>query len=77
MLIKAKTLKVYKLNGLDVEIVKVKEFYFDDQHLVVRYLVVDTVNWFMGKQVLISPYALIDVNKEMELIDIDLTKKQI
>jgi hypothetical protein len=77
MLIKAKTIKGYKLNGLDGEIGKVKEFYFDDQHWAVRYLVADTGNWFMGKQVLISPYALIDVNKEAELINIDLTKKQI
>ena len=77
MLIKVKTLKGYKLNGLDGEIGKVKEFYFDDQYWAVRYLVADTGNWFMGKQVLISPYALIAVNKEAELIDIDLTKKQI
>ena len=77
MLIKVKTLKGYKLNGLDGEIGKVKEFYFDDQHWAVRYLVAETGNWFLGKQVLISPYALIDVNKEAELINIDLTKKQI
>jgi uncharacterized protein YrrD len=77
MLIKAKTLRGYKLNGLDGEIGKVKEFYFDDQHWAVRYLVAETGNWFLGKQVLISPYALIDVNKEAELINIDLTKKQI
>ena len=74
MLIKAKTLKGYKLNGLDGEIGKVKEFYFDDQHWAVRYLVADTGNWFMGKQVLISPYALIDVNKEAELIGITIVR---
>ena len=77
MLIKAKTIRGYKLNGLDGEIGKVKEFYFDDQHWAVRYLVAETGNWFLGKQVLISPYALIDMNKEAELINIDLTKKQI
>ena len=36
MLIKAKTLKGYKLNGLNGEIGKVKEFYFDDQYWAVR-----------------------------------------
>ena len=39
MLSKAKTLKGYKLNSLDGEIGEVKEFYFDDQHWTIRYLV--------------------------------------
>jgi hypothetical protein len=42
MLIKAKTLKGYKLDSLDGEIGKVKEFYFDDRHWTIRYLVADT-----------------------------------
>ena len=77
MLNKAKTLKGYKLHSLDGEIGKVKEFYFDDQHWTIRYLVADTGNWLTGRQVLISPYALVAVNKEEQHIAIDLTKKQI
>lgn len=77
MLIKAKTLTGYKLNGLDGEIGKVDEFYFDDRHWAVRYLVVDTGNWLVGRQVLISPYALVAVNKEEQQVSIALTKKQI
>ncbi len=77
MLNKAKTLMHYKLKGLDGEIGKVKEFYFDDKHWAIRYLVAETGNWLMGRQVLISPYALIAVNKEEQHIAIDLTKKQI
>lgn len=57
MLIKAKKLKGYKLDSLDGEIGKVKEFYFDDKHWTIRYLVADTGNWLTGRQVLISPYA--------------------
>ena len=55
MLSKAKTLKGYKLDSLDGEIGKVKEFYFDDQHWAIRYLIIDTRNWWPGKKVLISP----------------------
>ena len=77
MLNKTKTLKGYKLNSLDGEIGKVKEFYFDDRHWTIRYLVADTGNWLLERQVLISPYALADVNKEEQYIAIDLTKKQI
>jgi hypothetical protein len=77
MLINAKTLTGYKLNSLDGEIGTVKEFYFDDQHWAVRYLVADTGTWLVDRQVLISPYALKAVNMEKLHISIDLTKKQI
>ena len=75
MLSKAKTLKGYKLKSRDGEIGEVKEFYFDDRHWTIRYLVADTGSWLMDRQVLISPYALIAVIKEEEHITIDLTKK--
>jgi hypothetical protein len=77
MLNKAKTLKGYKLDSLDGEIGKVKEFYFDDRHWAIRYLVADTGNWLTGRQVLISPYALAAVNKEEQHIAVNLTQKQI
>ena len=77
MLSIAKTLKSYKLHGLDGEIGRVKEFYFDDRHWTIRYLVADTGNWLSDRQVLISPYALGAVRKEEQRIAIDLTKKQI
>ena len=77
MLNKVKTLKGYKLNCIDGEIGKVKEFYFDDHHWTIRYLVADTGNWLVGRQVLISPYALDGVNNEDQYIIINLTKNQI
>ena len=77
MLCKAKTLTDYKLESLDVEIGKVKEFYFDDRHWTIRYLVADTGNWLAGRQVLISPYALNSVIKSEKHLSVDLTKKQI
>jgi hypothetical protein len=64
MLIEAKTLQGYKLESLDGEIGQVKEFYFDDRHWAIRYLIADTGSWLTGRQVLISPYALVAVNKE-------------
>jgi len=77
MLSKAKTLKGYRLGSLDGDIGKVKEFYFDDLHWTVRYLVAGTGNWLTGRQVLISPYALLSVNIDDQCIDTNLTKKQI
>jgi hypothetical protein len=77
MLIKAKAVKGYKLQSLDGEIGKVKEFYFDDRHWTIRYLVADTGNWLTGRQVLISPYALTAVNNKAQNIAVDLTRQQI
>lgn len=77
MLHRAKGLKGYELDSLDGQIGKVKEFYFDDQHWTVRYLVADTGNWLTGKQVLISPYAVIAGAVEDRRIAVRLTKKQI
>ena len=77
MLSQATTLKGYTLDSLDGEIGKVKEFYFDDRHWTIRYLVADTGNWLTGRQVLISPYALMAVSKEEQHISVDLTTKQI
>src|ERR1039458_5746393 len=77
MLSKAKTLEGFKLDSLDGEIGKVKEFYFDDRHWTIRYLVAETGTWLVDRQVLISPYALSSVDKEAKNIPVDLTKKQI
>jgi len=77
MLIKAKDLRGYSLLCLDGEIGKVEEFYFDDHHWTIRYLIAETGGWLTGWQVLISPYAMTTVNKEEQNISINLTKKQI
>ena len=77
MLSKAKILGKFKLRGKDGEIGSVKEFYFDDRHWAIRYLVADTGNWLTGRQVLLSPYSLGAINKEEENITVNLNEKQI
>jgi uncharacterized protein YrrD len=77
MLNNANELMNHKLDSLDGEIGKVKDFYFDDQYWIIRYLVADTGGWLADRQVLISPYALVAVVGEDQHIAVDLTKKQI
>ena len=77
MLFKAKTLESYKLKGKDDELGKAKEFFFDYKYWAIRYLVADTGGWLTGRQVLISPYALMSINKKEENIVINLNKKEI
>ena len=40
----------YKLEGLDGVIGKVSQFYSDDDLWAIRYLVIDTKNWWPGKK---------------------------
>ena len=77
MLIRAKTLKGFKLDSLEGDIGKAEQFYFDDRHWTVRYLVANTGHWLPGRQVLISPYALGSVIKDAKHLVVNLTKKQI
>jgi sporulation protein YlmC with PRC-barrel domain len=77
MLEKADHLKHYRIHANDGEIGSVEEFYFDDKHWTVRYLVVETGNWLVGKDVLISPYAITSVNRERKTINVNLSKQQI
>ncbi|MEO6094162.1 MAG: PRC-barrel domain-containing protein [Fibrobacteria bacterium] len=77
MLNKANSLKGYKMNGRDGEIGSVREFYFDDNHWTIRYLVAETAGWLTGRLVLISPHALGIVDATKRQIEIALTKKQI
>jgi hypothetical protein len=77
MLDKTKMLSAYKLRSLDGEIGKVKDFYFDDCHWAIRYLVADTGDWLADRLVLISPHSLMEIDKKQRCIAINLTKKQI
>ena len=73
-----KTLYGYKLASLDGDIGHVKDFYFDDENWVVRYLVADTGSWLTGRLVLISPHAFGRFNEvEGKAMIVNLTRKQI
>ena len=77
MLNSAKKLNKYKLNSSDGEIGKVKDFYFDDQHWMIRYLIADTGGWLSSRKVLLSPHSIMSVDKVQELINIELSMSQI
>lgn len=77
MLLKAKTLKGYKLHCLDGEIGTVTEFIFDEHQWTIRYLTIETGTWLMDRQVLISPQALTAVDEASEYVTVNLTKEQI
>ena len=65
-----------KLGVTDGEIGSVKDFYFDDQNWVIRYVVADTASWLPGRLVLISPHAFKDFHKDSDCLLVNLSRHQ-
>jgi len=77
MLQSIKQLHGNKLGAVDGDIGQVKDFYFDDQSWVIRYLVADTGSWLPGRQVLLSPQALGSLHHYGKILHVKLTRKKI
>ena len=58
MLHSIQDLEGYTIGAIDGMIGHVKDFYFDDEAWVIRYLVVETGKWLSHRSVLISPRAI-------------------
>jgi len=66
-----------KIGALDGEIGHVKDFYFDDQSWIVRYLVVETFTWLTGRMVLLAPNAFVNFDEDGVSRGVNLTRQQI
>jgi len=58
-------LLLYTMDATDGLIGDVKEFYFDDETWHIRYLVIKTGGWLSGREVLISPVALLNEKSKL------------
>jgi uncharacterized protein YrrD len=67
----------FTIGAKNGEIGKVKEFYFDDETWTIRYLIVETGNWLFGREVLLSPMALLKPDWERKIFPTNLTMEQI
>jgi hypothetical protein len=67
----------YTLQAQDGEIGRCKDFLWDDEKWVVRYMVADTGKWLPGRKVLVSPISLGDADWAGRRLSVHLTKKQI
>ncbi len=67
----------YSFQAIDGDIGRLEEVYFDDQRWQVRYLIVRTGNWLLGRQALLVPAVIDGVDDENKAIRVDLTRQQI
>lgn len=72
-----KALFGFEIRATDGPIGKADDFYFDDISWTVRYVVVNTGGWLTGRQVLISPSAVLKPEWERNVLPVDLTREQI
>jgi hypothetical protein len=77
MLINNSRLQGLRIRVTDGEIGSVSQCYFDDKTWAIRYLVVDTGGWLPGRQVLISPMAVVGTDWHDKRLDVALTKSQV
>jgi hypothetical protein len=77
MLQSARSLNGFVIRATDGKIGHVEECFFDDAHWTVRYLVVNTGSWLLGRRVLISPAAVTAVDRSRHAIEVNLTRGQV
>ena len=67
----------YRLQALDGEIGHVEDFVIDDATWSIRYLVIDTRNWWPGEKVLVSPRAMREINWEEKTFHLNVDRRMV
>lgn len=72
-----KDLQGYAIRATDGDVGTVKDFYFDDERWVVRYLVVETGSWLSSRRVLISPVSIGHPEHGDKVLPVSITREQV
>lgn len=67
----------HHIHASDGEIGHVQGMLVDEETWAIRYLIVDTSNWWFGHQVLIAPQWIQAVNWADETVSVDLTQQAV
>jgi hypothetical protein len=67
----------FTVHATDGDVGTIDDFYVDDVEWTVRYLVVDTGPWLLGRRVLLSPLALTQLRWDARTAVVSLTQEQI
>lgn len=73
----ARDVQGYNIQGSDNAIGHVDDFVVDDETWAVRYLVIDTSNWWFGKKVLVAPHWASRISWEEHKVYVDMSRQQI
>ena len=67
----------YDIQGTDEAIGHVEDFIVDDETWEVRYLVIDTSNWWFGKKVLVAPKWASRISWEEKVVHVEMSRESI
>ncbi|MGH7263271.1 MAG: PRC-barrel domain-containing protein [Candidatus Rokuibacteriota bacterium] len=67
----------YGIEATDGEIGHLEDFLVDDRAWAIRYVIVDTRNWWPGKKVVISPEWVAGVSWNDQTVRVDLSREQV
>lgn len=73
----AREVRGYHIQASDDSIGHVQDFIVDDETWEVRYLVIDTSNWWFGKKVLVAPHWASRVSWVERKVYVDLSREVI
>ncbi|ADO78022.1 PRC-barrel domain-containing protein [Halanaerobium praevalens] len=77
MLRKLHDLKGFTVQGKKEKLGEIDDFYFDQDHLVLRYLVLDTGSWLKHETNLISTHSVLEINFDQKMVKVDIEKSQL
>jgi PRC-barrel domain len=69
--------KGYNILASDGAIGHLQDFLVDDAAWEIRYLIVDTKNWWPGKHVLVSPFAVREISFKTREVQLDVTREKV
>ena len=73
----ASEVRGYRVQGSDDAIGHIDDFIVDDESWEVRYLVIDTKNWWPGKKVLVAPHWASRVGWPERKVYVELAREEI
>ncbi len=65
----------YTIHATDGDLGHVEDLMFDDVSWAVRYLVIDTSNWWFGKHVLIAPDWISNINWSNRTVTVNVSRQ--
>lgn len=67
----------YRIHATDGDIGHIQGLLIDDETWAIRYIIVNTSNWWLGHQVLIPPQWILDVSWSDANASVDLTRQAV
>jgi len=69
--------KQYNIHAADGNIGHIDDLLVQDHNWIIRYIIVDTRNWWPGEKVLVSPRAMREINWEERTVHLNVDRRKV